>query len=81
VRQFSRAFKERFEMTPAAFVEEARLTEACRRLASRRSSIETVARSVGYTSDDAFRRAFERRFGISPRHYRSRFDLVSKPFM
>lgn len=81
VRQFSRAFKERFEMTPAAFVEEARLTEACRRLAERRSSIETVARSVGYASDDAFRRAFERRFGVSPRHYRSRFNLVSKPFM
>jgi transcriptional regulator GlxA family with amidase domain len=81
VRQFSRAFKDRFSMTPAAFVEEARLTEACRRLAARRSSIENVARSVGYASDDAFRRAFERRFGVSPRHYRSRFDLVSKPFM
>lgn len=81
VRQFSRAFKERFGMTPAAFVEEARLTEACRRLAARRSSIEAVARSVGYSSDDAFRRAFERRFGVSPRHYRSRFGLVSTPFM
>jgi transcriptional regulator GlxA family with amidase domain len=81
VRHFSRAFKERFAVTPAAFVEEVRLTEACRRLAARRSSIAAVARSVGYTSDDAFRRAFERRFGVSPRHYRSRFDLVSKPFM
>lgn len=81
VRQFSRAFKERFDVTPAAFVEEARLTEACRRLAARRSSIDAVARSVGYASDDAFRRAFERRFGVSPRHYRSRFNLLSKPFM
>ncbi|HKW49292.1 MAG TPA: helix-turn-helix domain-containing protein [Gemmatimonadaceae bacterium] len=81
VRQFSRAFKERFAVTPAEFVEEARLTEACRRLAARRSTIETVARSVGYASDDAFRRAFERRFGVSPRHYRGRFNLVSKPFM
>jgi transcriptional regulator GlxA family with amidase domain len=81
VRQFARAFKERFEVTPAAFVEEARLTEAVRRLAARRSSIEIVARSVGYASDDAFRRAFERRFGVSPRMYRSRFDLVNKPFM
>jgi len=81
VRQFSRAFKERFDLTPAAFVEEARLTEACRRLAARRTSIEAVARSVGYASDDAFRRAFERRFGVSPRHYRSRFNLLSKPFM
>jgi len=81
VRQFSRAFKERFDMTPAAFVEEARLTEACRRLAARRSNIETVARSVGYTSDDAFRRAFERRFGVSPSHYRGRFNLVTRPFV
>lgn len=81
VRQFARAFKERFAVTPAAFVEEARLNEACRRLAARRSTIETVARSVGYASDDAFRRAFERRFGVSPGHYRGRFDLVSKPFM
>src|SRR6185503_12115529 len=59
VRQFSRAFKDRFQVTPAVFVEEARLTEACRRLAARRSSVEAVARSVGYASDDAFRRAFE----------------------
>lgn len=81
VRQFARAFKERFSVTPAAFVEEARLTEACRRLAARRSTIESVARSVGYASDDAFRRAFERRFGVSPGHYRGRFNLVSKPFM
>ena len=81
VRQFSRAFKERFSVTPAAFVEEARLSEACRRLAARRSTIEAVARSVGYTSDDAFRRAFERRFGVSPRQYRGRFNLVSEPFM
>jgi transcriptional regulator GlxA family with amidase domain len=80
VRQFSRAFKARFGVSPAAFVEEARLTEACRRLAARRSSIEQVARSVGYTSDDAFRRAFERRFGVAPKHYRGRFDLVTKPF-
>jgi transcriptional regulator GlxA family with amidase domain len=80
VRQFARAFKERFEVTPGAFVEEARLTEACRRLAARRSNIEAVARSVGYASDDAFRRAFERRFGVSPRDYRRRFNLVSKPF-
>jgi AraC-like DNA-binding protein len=58
-----------------------RLTEACRRLAARRSTIESVARSVGYASDDAFRRAFERRFGVSPRHYRGRFNLVSKPFV
>lgn len=80
VRQFSRAFKDKFGITPAAFVEEARLAEACRRLAARRSSVEAVARSVGYLSDDAFRRAFERRFSVTPSHYRRRFDVVSKAF-
>jgi transcriptional regulator GlxA family with amidase domain len=79
VRQFTRAFTERFSITPAAFVEETRLTEACRRLALRRTTVESVARSVGYASDDAFRRAFERRFGVLPRDYRSRFNLVGKP--
>lgn len=78
VRQFSRAFKERFGITPAAYVEQARLSEACRRLAARRTNVETVARSVGYASDDAFRRAFERRFGVSPRQYRSRFNVAGE---
>ncbi len=81
VRHFTRAFRERFATTPAAFVEEARLTEACRRLALRRATVESVARSVGYASDDAFRRAFARRFGVVPRDYRSRFNLAGKSFM
>jgi transcriptional regulator GlxA family with amidase domain len=80
VRQFSRAFKDRLHATPAEFVEGARLAEASRRLAARRVSVESVARSVGYASEDVFRRAFERRFGVSPRHYRSRFSLVAQPF-
>jgi transcriptional regulator GlxA family with amidase domain len=75
VRQFARVFKEELGTTPASFVEEARLGEAQRRLGEsrRRVSIDTVARSVGYASADVFRRAFERRFGVSPSNYRSRF--------
>jgi transcriptional regulator GlxA family with amidase domain len=80
VRQFSRAFKQRFGATPATFVAEARLGEASRRLSSRGASIDAVARSVGYTSEDVFRRAFERRFGVSPSSYRSRFGHGSRPF-
>jgi len=79
-RHFSRAFKQRFQATPAEFVEDARLSEACRRLTARSSSIEAIARSVGYTSADAFRRAFERKYGVSPRHYRRRFNVTAKPF-
>src|SRR5579862_3843913 len=72
-RQFSRVFKEIYGVTPAAFVEELRLSEASKRLSSRRISVDSVATSVGYNSVDVFRRAFERRFGVSPGNYRSRF--------
>ena len=78
VRHLARSFKQTFSTTPAAFVEEARLGEASRRLAERRVSIERVARSVGYASEDVFCRAFERRFGVSPSVYRSRFGPASQ---
>ena len=79
-RQFSRVFKQTYGLSPGAFVEELRLGEASRRLSSRRISVDSVAHSVGYHSGDVFRRAFERRFGVSPGSYRSRFALrVRKP--
>ena len=71
-RHFSRVFKQLYDTTPAAFVEELRLNEARRRLLSSRNSVATVAASVGFKSTDAFRRAFERRFEISPREFRTR---------
>lgn len=73
-RHFTRVFKQEFGVSPAAFVEEMRMSEASRRLSERRIAVEAVARSLGYHSDDVFRRAFERRFGVSPGNYRSRFQ-------
>jgi transcriptional regulator GlxA family with amidase domain len=70
-RHFSRLFKQIYQTTPAAFVEQMRLKEARRRLLSSRNSVATVAASVGFKSTDAFRRAFERRFGITPRDFRA----------
>ena len=74
-RHFSRLFKERFKTTPADFVEELRLKEARRRLLLPRYSVASAASSVGFRSSDAFRRAFERRFGVGPREFRQRFHL------
>jgi len=75
-RQFSRRFKTAFGKTPAKFVEELRLSEARRRLATG-GSIKGVAASVGFRSADAFRRTFERRFGVNPSDYRSDPEAVS----
>lgn len=72
-RHFTRKFKHLLGVTPADFVEELRLDEARWLLVNARDSISKVAENVGYSSDDSFRRAFERRFGVAPTEYRSRF--------
>jgi transcriptional regulator GlxA family with amidase domain len=64
---FTRAFKSVFGATPGDFVENLRLNEAQRRLASRHKTLRSVAASVGFTDANAFRRAFARRFGTTPR--------------
>jgi len=74
-RHFSRRFKDRFATTPTAFVEELRLNQARQRLSAANNTIETVAASVGFSSADAFSRAFERRFGVKPGSYRKHFAL------
>jgi transcriptional regulator GlxA family with amidase domain len=74
-RHFSRRFKDVFASTPAAFVADLRLGEARRLLSSGANSVEEIAASVGFGSADSFRRAFERRFGITPTGYRGRFGL------
>jgi len=77
-RHFSRRFKDAFDATPAAFVESLRLTEARERLALPNQTIESVAASVGFKSADAFRRAFERRYGLKPTAYRKHFAFPAK---
>ncbi len=71
-RHFSRVFKQIFQCTPGDFVEELRLGEARRRLLGHCATVESVAESVGFQSSDAFRRAFERRVGLTPTAFRRR---------
>jgi transcriptional regulator GlxA family with amidase domain len=77
-RHLRRLFRSAFKKSPAEFVEQLRLREAGRRLQTSRHSIDSIASAVGYASADVFRRAFERRLGITPREYRRR-ALVSPP--
>jgi transcriptional regulator GlxA family with amidase domain len=78
VRHFSRRFRKVFGLPPAEFVQNVRLDEARQRLSSRNNSVRMIADSVGFTSADSFRRAFERRFGISPTAYRGRFEALRR---
>jgi transcriptional regulator GlxA family with amidase domain len=73
VRQLARQCRDNFGCSPAVLVRRLRLDEARRRLQSRAGAVERIATSVGFASGDAFRRAFEREFGINPTAYRARF--------
>ena len=73
-RHFTRLFRQSFGTSPADFIEKLRLGEARRLLGERGSRVEHVASTVGFASTDAFRRAFERRLGLTPSQYRGRFQ-------
>ena len=75
-RHLRRLFRLAFKKSPAEFVEQLRLREAGRRLQTSRHSIDSIASAVGYASADVFRRAFERRVGLTPREYRKRAFLA-----
>ncbi len=72
-RQFSREFRRVFGMTPAEQIEVLRLDAARDHLTTSNANVGSIASAVGFRSDDAFRRAFDRRFGLPPTEFRRRF--------
>jgi len=74
-RNLTRRFTQTFGESPAKFAEHLRLDHA-RTLLMQGLRIEAISRTVGFRSADAFRRAFERRFTVSPSTYCQRFGLA-----
>lgn len=68
-RTFHRRFVAATGLTPARFVETARL-DAARLMLSRGLSLKTVAAKVGLFPATRLSQAFERRFGVAPRLFR-----------
>ena len=69
--QFHRDFRKALGETPRAFVERLRLERAAAALLGTHASILAIALEAGFFSPEVFTRAFRRRFGCTPRHYRA----------
>lgn len=72
-RNFARVFRAEAGMTPAAFVEAARIDAARRLVEESALPLKSLADRVGYANLDGFRRAFVRRLATTPAEYRKRF--------
>lgn len=69
-RNFARTFLRQIGLTPAKFVEAARLERACSCLTFGSGSLKEIAAACGFGSDEQMRRAFLRVFRVPPEHYR-----------
>ena len=72
-RTLGRRFKKAIGETPITFLQNARVERAKRLLEITNTSVDRVARRVGYDDAGSFRRLFVKTAGISPREYRQKF--------
>ncbi|MFJ6623006.1 GlxA family transcriptional regulator [Kitasatospora sp. NPDC091335] len=72
-RHFARTFAAEVGVTPGRYVDGVRLEAARRRLEDTADGVEEIARSCGYGTPEAMRRAFVRALAAPPAEYRRRF--------
>jgi transcriptional regulator GlxA family with amidase domain len=72
-RHFSREFARALGSPPGEYVEQVRVDHARRLLESGRELVTAVATRSGFGSAETMRKAFLRRVGVAPDHYRQRF--------
>lgn len=72
-RNFTRVFTRETGITPAKYVEEARLSAARQLLEQTTQSIGRIALSTGFGGGLNLRRVFERNLQLTPKEYRERF--------
>jgi transcriptional regulator GlxA family with amidase domain len=78
-RNFARTFLADTGITPAKFVEQARIDAARLRLEQSDMPIEVVARACGFGAPERMRRAFHRHLSIDPSSYRKTFSSSGDP--
>ena len=76
-RHFARVFRAASGITPARFVERARVEAARRRLEESDLGVDAVAHECGFGSSETMRRSFLRALRVAPTEYRRRFRVRS----
>ena len=76
-RHFARLFRHEVGVTPAAWVEAARVAAARRLLEAGPNPPKQVAVQCGFADVDVLRRSFMRHVGITPAEYRKRFAIAA----
>jgi transcriptional regulator GlxA family with amidase domain len=76
-RHFSREFTRALGTTPGGYVEQVRVDEARRLLETEPVLISVAATRCGFGSTETMRKAFLRRVGVPPDHYRRRFAVTT----
>ncbi|MBE1500983.1 transcriptional regulator GlxA family with amidase domain [Amycolatopsis lexingtonensis] len=74
-RQVTRVFKAELGMTPAAYVEHARVEAARQRLETTDDTLSRVATTCGFGTVSTLTRSFRRRLTTTPGEYRDRFRI------
>ncbi|XPV76245.1 MAG: GlxA family transcriptional regulator [Desulfovibrio sp.] len=69
-RNFSRVFKNTTKVTPSKYLENIRLDRARELLSSGSDSIDSIALECGFKREERLRKAFLRKFAITPSQYR-----------
>ncbi|MDT9691761.1 DJ-1/PfpI family protein [Streptomyces sp. P9(2023)] len=72
-RQLTRIFKEELGVTPAVYIEAARVERARAALETTDDTLDRIATTCGFGTTDTLIRAFRRRLDTTPTEYRSRF--------
>jgi transcriptional regulator GlxA family with amidase domain len=75
-RNFARRFVEEMAVTPAEFVQRARIDAARNLLEGGGLALKTIAYRCGFGSAARMRLVFAQRFGVTPNQYRDSFRAV-----
>ncbi|GAA4546374.1 GlxA family transcriptional regulator [Amycolatopsis samaneae] len=75
-RQITRVFKAELGMTPAAYVEHARVEAARQRLETTDETLSRIAGACGFGTVSTLTRSFRRTLNTTPGEYRERFRIA-----